>query len=135
MNFVFISPQEIVIVFQSEPQKPDEKKIMRVQYIALATMFVLFFGSAIPAILLFEDDFVKVLRIVLSLALLPTLFIGISSIRNRVSIMRPKGQRQHSTDKQAITVGIIVIIAYVINMALLFSPILEIFIGSSWSGS
>lgn len=107
--------------------KSAEKEILRNQYIAVAAMLILFFASVVVAALVFGNDMVKMIRAVIPFADLPLLFIGISSIQNKVSILRPRGKRSHSTGKQAVKVGVLAIIAFVLNLLLVFSPILPFF--------
>lgn len=115
---------------QDDSQTAAEKKILKTQYMALATSFVLFFVSAIPLILLFGNDIVKIIRIIIPIAYFPALFIGISSIKHKISIARPKGQRKHSTGKQAVVVGVLVIASFVLNLIILFSPLLDLLYSS-----
>jgi hypothetical protein len=113
-----------------DSQKSVEKEILRNQYIAVAVMFILFFASAVVAVLIFGNDTVKILRVIIHVAGLLQLFIGVSSIKNKVSIMRPKGKREHSTGRQAIIIGLLLILVFVIELLFVFSPILPFLIDS-----
>ncbi len=112
-----------------KPQPVDEKKILTAQYIAIALMFVLFFGTALLLSLFLDGNFVQVIRIAILVSMLPLLFISFSSIKYKTSVYRPKGRRQHSTGKEAVTMGILIFIAYLLNTIIALSPILDIFAG------
>ncbi|MBK8901390.1 MAG: hypothetical protein IPM53_09420 [Anaerolineaceae bacterium] len=113
-----------------DSQKLVEKEVLRNQYIALAVMFNLFFASAVVAILIFGNDMVKILRIIFPMVGLLQLFIGVSSIKNKVSIMRPKGKREYSTGRQATIIGFLLILVFAIELLIVFSPILPFLIDS-----
>ena len=108
------------------PQTIEQKKIIKSQYIAMAMAFVLFFVTAIFSILLFEGNFVKVIRMAITVGFSPALFIGVSSILNEVSILRLKGERQYPTGKRAVTMGILLIVSFVLEVVIVFSPLLEL---------
>ena len=58
---------------------------------------------------------------------LAQLFIGISSIKNQVSIMKIKGQKEKSRGKRAVVVGYIAILAAIIGVIVIFSlPIVDL---------
>lgn len=116
-----------------DSRKVAEKAILRNQYMAIPVAFVLFFLSGIVSILIYGNDMVKILRIIFPVAGLLQLFIGVSSIRNKVSIMRPKGRREHSTGRQAVLIGVLLILVFVIELLFLYSPILPLFMNSSSS--
>lgn len=107
-----------------DSQKAVEKEILRNQYIAVVIMFVLFFASALVSILVFGNDMVKIMRVVIPVANLPLLFIGLSSLKNKVSILRPRGKRTYSTGKQAVIVGSLALVVFLLNIVIVFSPIL-----------
>jgi hypothetical protein len=109
-----------------EPQTAEQKKILKSQYIAMATAFVLFFVTAIFSILLFESDFIKVIRMAITVGYSPVLFIGVSSIINEVSILRLKGERQYPTGKRAVTMGVLLIASFVLEVVIAFSPLFDL---------
>ena len=110
------------------PQTIEQKKIIKSQYIAMAMAFVLFFVTAIFSILLFEGNFVKVIRMAITVGYSPVLFIGVSSIRNEISILRPKGEKQYSTGKRAVTMGVLLIASFLLNVVIAFSPLLDLLV-------
>jgi formate-dependent nitrite reductase membrane component NrfD len=118
--------QEGAAMLPDDPQTIEQKKIIKSQYIAMATAFVLFFVTAIFSILLFEGNFVKVIRMAITVGYSPVLFIGVSSIRNEISILRPKGEKQYSTGKRAVTMGVLLIASFLLNVVIAFSPLLDL---------
>jgi hypothetical protein len=97
-----------------------EKTVTKKQYIAFAIGFVLF----VPAVLLSLNIFgtpkygelVPVAMIV---------YIGISSIVNRVSVLRIRGKREPSKGKQALTFGIILLGVAAFTLLTIFVPSLS----------
>ncbi|MCP4419164.1 MAG: hypothetical protein GY805_21320 [Chloroflexi bacterium] len=118
----------------NDPQETEERKIFKSQYIAVAVAFALFLVTVIVSTLVFDGDIVRMLRVIIPIGFFPVLFVGLSSIKHRVSIMRPKGRRRHSTGKQAVIIGIMLIAVYVINTIIVFMPIFEWFVDSFLSG-
>ncbi len=118
-----------------EPQPVDEKKILTMQYAALAMMILLFFGIGLPLFFFLKENIAQALRITLIISMLPLLFVGFSSIKYKTSIYRPKGRRQHSTGKEAVTMGTFIIVAYLLNTIFVLSPILDILAGVMGSSS
>lgn len=112
----------------------EEKKIMRWQYVAVALMFILFFPTAILSLYIFNGS-IKYIFVPLSI---PLLFIAVSSIKNQVSILRPKGKKEPTRGKSAVGIGILMIIVVFVQLLIVFvlplSNILFGFLGNGFNG-
>lgn len=94
--------------------KDDEKRVIIKQYVALFTALFLF----IPLILLslFLTNSIKWGL----LAVFPLyLYIGISSVKNQVSILRVKGQIDYSRGKQAMLYGNFMVVGGLITVLII----------------
>jgi hypothetical protein len=57
---------------------------------------------------------------------IPMLYLGVSSIKNRVSVLRLKGQRgKYSRDSSAIYVGVGILVSVAIDIVVLLTPSLS----------
>ncbi|HRQ41161.1 MAG TPA: PQQ-binding-like beta-propeller repeat protein [Chloroflexota bacterium] len=115
-------------------QLSPEEKVMRWQYGAVALMFVLFFPTAILSLYIFNGS-IKYIFLPLSI---PLLFIGVSSIKNQVSIFRSKGKKEPARGKNAVGIGILMIVAVFVQLLFIFvlplSNILFGFLGNGFNG-
>jgi hypothetical protein len=96
--------------------KDDEKRIIIFQYAALLAAMLLF----IPLSLLFlylANSFKWGLLMILPLHL----FIGISSVKNQVSILKPRGRGDYSRGNQAVTFGKLMIAGTIITAVILLA--------------
>ena len=57
--------------------------------------------------------------------MIPYLYLGASSIKNRVSIMRLRGQNGYSRDTRAVIFGIIMVVVALGYFFILFNPLLS----------
>ena len=57
--------------------------------------------------------------------MIPNLYLGASSIKNRVSIMRLRGQKGYSRDTRAVIFGIIIVVVALGYFFILFNPLLS----------
>lgn len=108
---------------QSKDITTEEKKAIRKQYGAMILAFILFFPTAIFVTNIFNGSF-KYLFIPVSV---PIYFVAISSIKNRISIIRPKGKKEPSRGKSAVRFGWILIVGLSIQLAFVLTPSLSNF--------
>jgi hypothetical protein len=94
----------------------EEDKILRWQYGAAALSFILFFPSGILSYSIFNGS---IKGVFLPITIMQ-LFIGFSSIKNEVSILRPRGQREPARGKSAVVIGIMMIAALFIVLVVAF---------------
>ncbi len=80
---------------------PQEKKVIRWQYGALALTFVLFIPSVYSSIYLFNGS-IKYVFLPLSI---PLLFIGFSAIKNQVLFPNAKGSKEPIRGYRAVNIG------------------------------
>lgn len=113
-----------------DSREAAEKVILRNQFVAIPVALVLFFILTIISILVFESDMIRILRTVAPVAGLPQVFVGLSSIKNKVSIFRTRGGRERVIGKQAVVLGFVLIFAYLMELLILYSPILPLFMNS-----
>lgn len=95
----------------------QEERIIRRQWIAVIAGFVLFFIGGSISQRLFGVTEYGVVGVCL-----PLLYLGFSSIRNRISIIRLRGNKEHSRDRRAVILGtfmIVLAIAYLVMVLLL----------------
>jgi hypothetical protein len=95
-----------------EPDKKtekDEQAVIQRQYIAFFVALVLF----IPL------GFLITMKYSMLVSIVVMSYISISSIMNRVSIIRPKGRLAHSRGNQAVIYGILMLIGAFFTMLII----------------
>jgi hypothetical protein len=96
----------------------EEKRVMQWQSSVAVCMFVLFLPTAILSVYIFNGSFKPaILPILIGLFL-----IGVSSIRNQVSIARPKGQKEPTRGTSAIGIGLFLLVVAFIQFLFVFIP-------------
>jgi hypothetical protein len=98
----------------------NEEIVIRRQWIAFIAMFVLFF----LAVLISVKVFVVIKYIVLGVCI-PILYLGTSSIKNRISIARLRGQKGYSRDTRAVVFGAIMLVMAIAYIVIVFTPFLS----------
>ncbi len=102
----------------------EEKRVLRNQYLAFVIAFVLFFPKMFLVLKIFNGSF-QYAFIPISI---PAYYIAISSIKNRVSVLRPKGKKEPSKGKSAVKIGWFMIVALSVQLAfVLIQPIPSLF--------
>jgi hypothetical protein len=97
---------------------PHEERVIKQQWIAVIVGFILFFmGGWI------SERWFGVIRYGIIGVCIPMLYLGISSIRNRVSIVRLRGNKEYSRGKRAVMLGTIFIVFGIGYIILAFVPI------------
>jgi outer membrane protein assembly factor BamB len=81
------------------------KDILGWQYKAFFSIFILFFPMTFLSIHIFNGS----AKYGIAFLSIPIIFIGLSSIKNRVSIIRTKIQNKHSQGKKAALLGLLVL--------------------------
>src|SRR5687768_2430749 len=94
-----------------------EATIIKRQWIAVIAAFVLFFAGGFLAERFLGDIKYGILGVCL-----PMLYLGISSIRNRISIVRLRGNKDYSRDQRAVALGGFMIVLSILYVALAFFP-------------
>ena len=103
----------------NKPEINEEIAVKR-QWVAFIAAFVLFFVAGLIS--------VKVFGVIKYSALgvcLPMLYLGISSIKNRISIARLRGQKGYSTGTRAVVFGILMIVFAIAYIVIIFTPSLS----------
>ena len=95
-----------------------EKAIIKWQYGAFVIAVIIFisFGFISRSILH------TTIRYAALTTILPMFYVAISSIKNRVSILRLKGQKEYSKDKQAVMFGAILLVVEIATFIFLLTP-------------
>jgi hypothetical protein len=94
-----------------------EEVIIKRQWIAVVAAFILFFVGSFLSTRLFGVTKYGALGVCI-----PMLYLGISSIKNRLSIIRFRGQKGYTRDKRAMTLGIIMLALASAYTILVFMP-------------
>jgi hypothetical protein len=97
-----------------------EKTVTKKQYIVFAIGFVLFFPAALLSLKIFGTPRYGELVPVVMMA-----YIGISSIINRISVLRIRGRHEPSKGKQALIFGFILLGVAVFIVLTIFVPSLS----------
>ena len=92
-----------------------EERILRRQWMAVIAGFVLFFISGSISQRLFGVTEYGIVGVCL-----PLLYLGISSIRNRISIIRLRGKKEYSRDQRAVILGTFMIVLAIAYMVMVF---------------
>ena len=100
----------------SKPATHEETIIKR-QWMAVIAAFVLFFAGGFLAERFLGDIKYGILGVCL-----PMLYLGLSSIRNRISIVRLRGNKDYSRDQRAVVLGGFMIALSILYVVLAFFP-------------
>lgn len=115
----------------SEEAIQKEKKVLAWQYGVFFAMFILF----VPITLFVVNTFNGSFRYIFLPLSIPVFYIGISSIKNRVSIVRIKGRKEPARGKQAVIFGFLAIGGGILQLLFVFiPPLLNIFFNFMSSG-
>ena len=101
---------------ESKPASHEET-IIRRQWIAVITGLVLFFVGGYLAERFLGDIKYGILGVCL-----PMLYLGLSSIRNRVSIIRLRGKKGYSRDQRAVALGGFMVALSILYVIMAFFP-------------
>jgi len=101
-----------------EEAKQKEKRVLAWQYGVFFAMFILF----VPITLFVLNTFNGSIRYALLPLSIPIFYIGISSIKNRVSILRLKGRKEPARGKQAVIFGFLLTGSGIIQLLFVFIP-------------
>jgi hypothetical protein len=96
--------------------KDDEKRIIIFQYAAFLAAMLLFIPLSLLSLYL-ANSFKWGLLMILPLHL----FIGISSVKHQVSILKPRGRGDYSRGKQAVTFGKLMIAGTIITAVIILA--------------
>lgn len=99
----------------------DEKIVLRRQYIAFFISLILFIPSALLSTGVFHN-----MKFGLLVPLSAMIYIGVSSLRNHVSIIRPKGRRAHSKARQAVIFGVITLVSAIGMVLFILAPLSDV---------
>ena len=102
----------------SAEAKQKEKAVLAWQYRIFFAMFILF----VPITLLIVNAFNGSMRYAFLPLSIPSFYIGISSIKNRVSIVRLRGRKEPARGRQAMFFGYLLIGAGIIQLLFVFVP-------------
>jgi hypothetical protein len=97
----------------------QEIEILKIQ----RRVFIFLLILSLPILLLSQHIFYTI-KYGFTLIVISAMFIGVSSIINRVSILKPKWQQDYPRGKQAVIIGSLFIISEIIAIIILLSPIL-----------
>ena len=95
----------------------EEKIVIKYQWIAFVATFVLFFVAILISMRIFGT--MKYGMLTLSV---PIFYIGLSSIKNRISVARLRGQKGYSRGTRAIIFGIVFLVGAVANIVIMLTP-------------
>ncbi len=98
----------------------NEEIIIKRQWVAFIATFVLFFPAVFISLSVFGIARYSILAV-----MIPMMYLGTSSIKNRVSIMRLRGQKGYSRDTRALIFGIITVVVALGYFFILFNPLLS----------
>lgn len=96
-----------------------EEVVIKRQQIAVIAAFILFAIGSFISLRLFGVAKYGVLGVCI-----PMLYLGVSSIKNRISLVRLRGQKTYSRDTRAIVFGVIMIAFAIVYMVMVFAPLL-----------
>jgi hypothetical protein len=98
----------------------NEEIVIRRQWIAFVALFVLFFLAGLISVKVFGVIKYSVLGVCI-----PMLYLGTSSIKNRISIARLRGQKGYSRDTRAVVFGAIMLVMAIAYIVIVFTPFLS----------
>jgi hypothetical protein len=102
--------------------KSDESIIITRQYIAFFVALILFIPFSLLSVIIFHT-----MKYGMIISMVIMLYIGISSITNRVSILRPKGRMEYSKGKEAVVYGVLMLVGAIINIIFFLIPLSDRF--------
>jgi hypothetical protein len=97
--------------------KPNahEEMILKRQWIAVIAAFVLFAIGGFLSQRMFGVTEYGIFGVCI-----PMLYLGVSSIKNRISIIRLRGKKEYSRDQRAVTLGTFMIVLAVAYAVMVF---------------
>jgi hypothetical protein len=98
----------------------NEAVVIKRQWIAFVAAFVLFALASFISVRVFGVAKYSILGLCLPMA-----YLGISSIKNRVSIARLRGQKGYSRDTRAVIFGVIMLVLATAYVVIVFTPFLS----------
>jgi hypothetical protein len=98
-------------------REDKNKKVIKWQFRILITVFIL----AIPLTLISLKIY-HTMRYGVIVPTILSLLIGISSIKDRISILKPRWQKEYPIGKQAIIIGVFFLISEIIWIIFILSP-------------
>jgi len=98
----------------------SEKNVIMWQYIMFFAMIILFLP--ISFLLVNTAQQAKYSALVPCVSLI---YIGISSMKNRISIIRLRGQREYSRGTKATVFGLIALVIAIVDIVVVFTPFLS----------
>ena len=98
----------------------NEAVVIKRQWIAFVAAFVLFVLASFISVKVFGVAKYSILGLCAPMA-----YLGISSIKHRVSIARLRGQKGYSRDTRAVVFGIIMLVLATAYVAVVFIPFLS----------
>jgi len=98
----------------------NEEVVIKRQWMAFIAAFVLFALASLISVKVFGVAKYGVLGVCI-----PMLYLGASSIKNRVSIVRLRGQKGFSRDTRAVIFGVIMVVVAVVYIVIVFTPSLS----------
>jgi hypothetical protein len=110
----------IMEIKNTQPQT-DEKTIIKQQYV----LFFVALISFIPLILLSKSIF-HTMKYGLLVPIAEIGYIGVSSIKYRVSIIRSKGSMKLSRERQAVMFGVIILVGAIADIIFILTPFSDI---------
>lgn len=102
----------------------DEEMIIKLQNTSVVLAFL--FGIIGVLIVVFAFGPRQYKYILLGPSL-PMIYLGVSSIKNRLSVVKAKGQRGYARGSQAVFMGVLVLISIIVDIVIVFSPFLDSF--------
>jgi hypothetical protein len=98
----------------------NEEIVIKRQCMAFTATFVLFALAGLISVKVFGAIKYSVLG-----ACIPMLYLGASSIKNRISIARLRGQKGYSRDTRAVIFGAIMLVVAIAYIVIVFTPALS----------
>ena len=98
----------------------DEEIVIKRQWTALTAAFILFALGGFISLRLFGVVKYGILGVCI-----PMLYLGVSSIKNRISIARFRGQKGYSRDRRAVVLGVIMLVVAIGYSVIVFAPLLS----------
>ena len=99
--------------------KVNDEVVVKRQWIAFIAAFILFIFAGFISMKVFGVAKYSVLGLCI-----PMLYLGASSIKNRLSIARLRGQEGYSKGTRAVVFGIIMIVVAIAYIIIMFTPFL-----------
>jgi len=98
----------------------NEEIVIKRQWISFFAAFILFFLAGLISIKVFGVIKYSVLGVCI-----PMLYLGTSSIKNRISIARLRGQKGYSRGTRAVIFGVIALVVSITYIVIVFTSSLS----------